>query len=117
MKKAAFLITLILLFSFVTCSCLSGTLDKKSSFSKYLQETEDDIRKEEWVHAAESLQKSQKAWKGIKPLLQLDIDHDYVNDIETDFVKLEVYLEGKEKNEALVTILVIRRNWDNIGEM
>lgn len=117
MKRTGLLLSYILLFSLITSSCFSDTLDKRSGLSKFLQETENGIRREDWILAADSLKKSQKAWKNIKPVLQLNIDHDYVNYIETDFVKLDVYLEGKEKNEALATILVIRRNWDNIGEM
>lgn len=117
MKKKALLLILITLFSLITCSCLRETLDKRSGFSHNLKTTEDNIRQEDWIHAAESLKKSQNTWKGIKPFLQLDIDHDYVNEIENNFVKLGAYIECQERVESLATILLIQKNWESIGEM
>ncbi|PKM88096.1 MAG: hypothetical protein CVU87_08250 [Firmicutes bacterium HGW-Firmicutes-12] len=117
MKKIAFVLVLVMLFSLVLSSCLRGTLDKRSGLSQSLKATEDNIRQGNWEQAADNLKISKEAWKGLKPFLQLDIDHDYVNIIEDNFVILSVYIECQEKLESLAAILLLRKNWDNIGEM
>lgn len=118
MKNSRFFF-LVLVCALVLCSCalFRETLDKKSGFSKYLKETESSIRQEEWISANKSLQASQKAWKKLKPIMQIDIDHDYVNDIENSFVMLKAYIEIEEKAQSLATILLIQKNWESIGEM
>jgi hypothetical protein len=50
-------------------------------------------------------------------MLQIDIDHDYVNNIEESFVKLDGYIDAGEKGNSLATILVIQNEWDNIGSL
>jgi len=100
-----------------SCALFKETLDKKSGFSQYLKETETSIRQEEWIKANQSLQLSQKAWKKIKPIMQIDIDHDYVNDIENNFVILKAYIENQEEGQSLAIILLIQKNWESIGEM
>lgn len=99
------------------CALIKNPIDNKTNFSSYLKETEDYLRKEDWVKALESMEKSQKAWSKLKPILQIDIDHDYVNDIEDNFTILKGYIETKEKSASLATILLIQNNWKNIGEM
>jgi hypothetical protein len=49
--------------------------------------------------------------------MQIDIDHDYVNNIENNFVLLKAYIESQEKTHSLATILLIQEDWKNIGEM
>lgn len=120
MKSSKFLILLILILCttmFCSCALMRGPLDKKSGFSHYLTETEINIRQGEWRKASISLKASEKAWKQIKPILQIDIDHDYVNDIENNFVLLSAYIESQEEAHSMAIILVIQNDWKNIGEM
>ena len=72
---------------------------------------------EEWKNAKTSLENNIKTWKELKPLFQIDIDHDYINDIEENFTKLKGYIDTKEKADSLATILLIRDTWKNIGSL
>lgn len=118
MKKfVLFLLLLGCTITFSSCALFRQPLDKTSGFSNYLKETERHIRKDDWHGAAISLQKATKAWKRIKPYLQIDIDHDYVNDIEGDFIRLRGNIETKEKPNSLSLILLLQDNWRNIGSM
>jgi hypothetical protein len=100
-----------------SCAPLRKPLDRRSEFSKHLKATEDYIRKEDWTNAENSLKQAQKSWHKVKPILQLDIDHDYVNDIENNFDLLKAYVETKEKPDALAIIYLIQNNWSNIDAM
>ena len=102
-----------------TCSCalLRQPLDKMSGFSGYLRKTETAIRKGKWPEAAENLRKSTKAWYRVKPFLQIDIDHDYVHEIEADFIRLRANIETRNKPNSLVSIFLIQDNWRDIGSM
>lgn len=53
----------------------------------------------------------------MKPLLQIDIDHDYVNSIEEDFIKLGGFIDTEAKAYSLSTILLLEDIWDNIGSL
>lgn len=64
-----------------------------------------------------SLEQALETWSRIKPILQIDIDHDYVNEIEDKFTLLEGYLETQDKSNSLANILLLRKNWEKIGEM
>jgi len=109
---------IIVLFT-CTCSCALATkpIDNRTGFSNHLKLTEDNIRNEDWEKARVSLEDSKKIWKKVKPLLQVDIDHDYINAIEDDFTKLIGYIETKEKPDSLATILLIQETWENIGSL
>ena len=102
-----------------TCSCalLQKTMDRRTGFSDQLKLTENFIRNEEWNKAKSSLDDSKKTWKKLKPLLQIDIDHDYVNSIEEDFVKLDGFIDTKAKAYSLSTILLVEDTWNNIGSL
>lgn len=119
MKKAIFFFTMICTLFLLPCSCgvLRRPLDNQVGLSQYLRETESSIRREDWTNAMESIKKAQKAWEKIKPLMQIDIDHDYVNDIETRFVSLKGYIETKNSSEALANVLIIQETWKSIGDM
>ena len=119
MKKLGLLLLIILWCAVTVSSCafFRGQLDRMSGFSNYLEETERYIRNEQWQKAAVSLDKATKAWYRIKPYLQVDIDHDYVNDIEADFIRLRGNIETGEKPNSLALVLLIRNNWRNIGSM
>lgn len=100
-----------------SCALFRQPLDRMSGFSNYLQQVEEGIRNEDWTGAAANLKKANKAWRQVKPFLQIDIDHDYVNDIEADFIRLRGNLETREKVNSLGFILLIQKNWKNIGSM
>lgn len=119
MKKFVLFLLILLGCTITVCSCalFRQPLDKTSGFSNYLKETERHIRKDEWNKAAVSLEKATKAWKQIKPYLQIDIDHDYVNDIEGDFLRLRGNIETNEKPNSLSLILLLQDYWRNIGSM
>lgn len=119
MKKKILYIILIAGILTNTCSCalLQKPLDKRTGFSNHLKQTEDYIRSEDWEKAKTSLENSEKTWRKLKPLLQVDIDHDYINNIEEDFVKLYGYIDTKEKADSLATILLVQDTWDNIGSL
>jgi hypothetical protein len=115
-------ILFIILITYIlanTCSCalLQKSIDKRSGFSNQLKQTENHIRTEDWEKAKASLEASKKTWRKLKPFLQVDIDHDYVNNMEEDFVKLDGYIATKEKADSLVTILLLQDTWDHIGSL
>lgn len=119
MQKYLLFLTLLLSCTIAICSCalFRQPLDKMSGFSNYLKETEGHIRKDEWNQAAISLRKAMKAWEQVKPYLQIDIDHDYVNDIEADFIRLGGNIETGEKPNSLALIQLLQDNWRKIGSM
>jgi hypothetical protein len=54
-------------------------------------------------------------WRDLKPSLQIDVDHDYVEMIEMMFVRLEVYISTHDRSEALASLRLILNTWENIG--
>lgn len=119
MIKKIFYIILIAGVLITTCSCalLQKPIDNRTGFSKNLNQLEDYIRNEDWEKAKGSLVESKRIWKKIKPLMQIDIDHDYVNNIEENFIKLDGYVETNEKPDSLATILLVEDIWKNIGTL
>lgn len=118
MKKILYiLLTIGILTNICSCGLLQKPIDSRTGFSNHLEQTENSIRGEDWEKAKVSLEESKKAWKKVKPLFQIDIDHDYVNNIEEDFVKLDGYIDTKEKANSLATILLVKNTWENIGSL
>ena len=119
MRRTDLLTILIIVLVIQLCSCapLRRPIDSRFGFSAGLKATETNIRNEDWDSALSSLDDSLASWKRIKPYLQLDIDHDYINDIEACFVLLKGYLESGEKSHSLALILLIQDIWQNIGSM
>ncbi len=117
-KKVVYLLLVsVFLINFSACSLMQKPIDKRTGFFDYLKQTESNIRNEEWDKARDNLENSEKAWKKVKPLFQIDIDHDYVNSLEENLIKLEGYIETKEKGESLATILLVKDTWENIGSL
>lgn len=106
--------TLVLLSS---CTPLTKHLDRRMGFSDHLAQTKDSIREEEWPQAASALKDAKTDWEKIKPIMQVDIDHDYIKEIEDDFTLLGGYLETRDKSNALSTILLIEDTWENIDSL
>ncbi|TCL67342.1 uncharacterized protein DUF4363 [Hydrogenispora ethanolica] len=119
MKKHILFSLILITCTVMVCSCalLRQPLDGMSGFSRHLKETENHIRKEEWKEAAINLRKATQSWYRIKPFLQVDIDHDYVNNIEADFIRLRSNIETTQKADSLTAILLIQDNWKHIGSM
>lgn len=111
------LLSLGVTFFMTSCAWFQKPLDKMSGFSGYLNDIEEHIRNERWHEAATDLRKATKAWYKVKPFLQVDIDHDYVNTIEADFIRLRSAIETKEKPDGLSSVLLIEANWKNIDQM
>lgn len=111
------LLIAIVLTNICSCALLQKQIDNRTGFSNYLKETENSIRSEDWEKAKSGLEESRKKWSEIKPLIQIDIDHDYVNSIEEDFIKLDGYIDSKEKADSLATILLVENTWGNIGSL
>jgi len=107
-------VTLVILCS---CTLLTKPLDRRTGFSQHLTQVEHSIRNENWTQAKTSLEESKKAWKKLKPLMQIDIDHDYIKDMDDGFIKLDGYLDTKDKSNSLVSLLLIKDTWENIDSL
>lgn len=117
-KKILYIVlTVGILTSTCSCALLQEPIDNRTGFSSHLKQTENNIRSENWEKAKAALEESKKDWKKIKPILQVDIDHDYVNSMEEDFIKLDAYIYTKEKANSLATILLLQDTWGNIGTL
>lgn len=97
------------------CSLLTTSLDNRTGFSQHLGQVEHNIRSEDWDQAITNLDHAKKAWTKLKPPMQIDIDHDYIKDIEDGFAKLDGYLDTQDKSNSLVSILLIEDTWKNIN--
>lgn len=100
-----------------SCTILTKHLDSRTGFSNHLAQTEQSIRNEDWQQAKRSLEDSKKAWKKLKPIMQVDIDHDYIKDVEDNFTKLGGYLDTQDISDSLSTILLIEDTWENIDSI
>jgi len=100
-----------------SCALLTKTLDNSTGFSNHLNQLEINIRNEDWSNAKVSLETSKQTWKKLKPLIQIDIDHDYIKNIEDDFVELDAYLDTKDKSDSLASILLLQSTWQNIDSL
>lgn len=100
-----------------SCSFFRGVADRRSGFSRNLEATADAVREEDWSAAAASLGRTRRAWRQVKPLVQVDIDHDYINQIQDQLAVLQASVETREKSDALAGILLIKEIWDDLGSL
>lgn len=119
MKRFHVLVMLIIAVIAVLCSCtfMVGPLDRKAGFSARLEQLEDNIRNERWIQAEVELKHVNETWRKIKPWIQIDIDHDYVHELEENLAKLEGYIDTEEKAESLGTILMLNETWEDITSL
>lgn len=114
-KKIAIFIIIYILLYLCSCTLLQKPIDRKTGFSDLLMQIEYSIRNEDWAQAKANLKNSAHVWKKIKPWFQIDIDHDYVKDIENSIAMLYGYLDTEDKSESLATIFYIIDIWENIN--
>lgn len=115
MKKHILFAMSILLLMSSGCTMFKGALDKRTGFSTELVAVKDFICEEDWEKAGESMTLCMQKWNRVKPWMQLELDHDVINEMETRLVELSAYLETEEKPAALADIYVIINYWDNAG--
>ncbi len=117
-RRLLFLVLIgIVLLALTSCSIFHGVLDNRTGFSDKLEKTEVYIRNSKWEEASLSLVDSKKTWDKLKPLLQIDIDHDYINQLEECLVQLEGYIDTCSQGDSLSTILMIEDTWKHIGTL
>jgi hypothetical protein len=115
------LITAMLLISTLiplsACTLLTKPLDNRTGFSKNLEQVETHIRNGDWQQAKISLKASKNSWRDLKPFIQVDVDHDYVKDMEDGFTKLDGYIDTRDQSNSLVSVLLIESTWENIESL
>ena len=120
-KRLIRCIVFLLMLSFIClqCSCtfLKKTIYNKIGFSENLEHLENSINNNNWNDAEVKLKASMNSWTKIKPLLQIDIDHDYVNDIEKYFIRLTAYIKTQSKPDSLACVMLIKGLWEDIGKL
>lgn len=115
-KKTAFLLIILILIILISrCTLLKKPVDNKTGFSQSLVMLEKAISEENYDIADGILIDSMGRWKKVKPFMQVEIDHDVVNEIESELVALTAYLEAKDKSSALASIRVVINMWTDIG--
>lgn len=119
MVKKSDVFTLLVAVLAALCSCTLAVkpLDRSSHFSERLLQLESSIRSENWEQAGESLEAAKKAWKSLKPWLQIDIDHDYVHEIEENLAKIEAFIDTEEKPDALANLLMLKETWEDMESL
>jgi len=115
LKKLLFMLSLFFIISSSGCSLFKSIADKKTGFSEEMTFLEKYIDAEKWDDAADALSRCTKKWKKIKPWMQLEIDHDVVNEIDKRFTEVTAYMETKEKPMSLAGVRVIINIWSDIG--
>lgn len=116
MKRANVLLTVLLVLVLMTgCTVFKGILDRKYGFAQELEDVNKYIMEDSWDKAGESLADCNRMWRKIKPWMQLEIDHDIINEIEEKLTELTAYLETMEKPAALAGIRFIINSWEDIG--
>jgi len=115
MKKTLLLIVALILMITTGCTVFKRTLDKKLGFTQELETVDRYIGEESWDKAGESMTNCTTKWYKIKPWMQLELDHDVINEIESRLTELSAYLETEDKSSALAGIRVIINYWKDIG--
>lgn len=103
----------------ILCSCtlMVGIIDGNAGFSEQLAHLENAVRDESWEEADKALEMVNVSWKKIKPWIQIDIDHDYVHELEENLARLEGYIASEERPDALATMLMIKETWEDMESL
>lgn len=115
MKRAVLSVIPLLLFVISGCTLFKGPADKRTGFSESLSALEKAIAEENYDIAMESLRITAEKWEKVKPFMQIEVDHDIVNDIETELTALSAYIETENKSQSLASIRIIINMWSDIG--
>lgn len=115
MKKQILILMLLLTLLMTGCTLFKKPLDKRTGFSAELDALDGLIAAESWEEAGESLTLCMEKWHKVKPWMQLELDHDVINEIEEKLNELSAYLETEEKPDALANIRAVRNIWGDIG--
>lgn len=116
-KFVLFILIVTALITICSCTLLVKPLGENKHFSEQLSQLESDIRNENWEQADKNLEGAKKAWKSLRPWLQVDIDHDYIHDLEESLAKLEAYIDTEEQADALANLLLIQETWEDIESL
>jgi len=114
-KKAVSAMMALIMILTSGCTLFKNPVDKRTGFSESLSAVEEAVTGENYDDAAEKLAVSMKKWERIKPFMQIEVDHDIVNDIESEFTALSAYIETRNKSLALASIRIIINMWSEIG--
>lgn len=115
MKKRGLMLIVLLLLITTGCTLFKKPLDKRTGFSTELNSLEGFIAGESWENAEESLVLCLEKWHKVKPWLQLELDHDVVNEIESKLIELTAFVETREKPSALANTRTVQDLWEDAG--
>jgi hypothetical protein len=115
MKKHILIAIALLLLLTTGCTLFKKPLDKKTGFSSELDSLEGLITTDSWEEAGDSLLLCLEKWKKVKPWMQLELDHDVINEIEIRLTELTAYMETEEKPAALSNVRAVKNIWEDIG--
>ncbi|NLN66303.1 MAG: DUF4363 family protein [Clostridiaceae bacterium] len=115
MKKSKLCFIAIILLTFSCCTLFRNPLDKRTGFSEELADLEGYICDENWEESGKSVLLSMEKWEKVKPWIQMEIDHDVINDLEVKLTELSAFIETRDKSASLANIRVIINMWANIG--
>jgi len=115
LKKQLYILLLLLIVVLPGCSLFKNAADRKTGFSKELTCLEEYIAAEQWDSAAGAVDRCMEKWDKIRPWMQIEIDHDVIDEIDMKFTELTAYLETREKSMSLAATRVIVNIWADIG--
>lgn len=116
-RSALFVLIITVLTAICSCTLLVKPIDNNMHFSEKLEKLEGTIQNEDWKQAGYDLEETKKVWKKLKPMLQIDIDHDYVHEMEENLAELEAYIKTEEKPDALANLLLLKETWEDIESL
>ena len=73
-------------------------------FSESLSDLEKAIIEENFDKANEKFTISMEIWEKVKPFMQIEVDHDIVNDIESEFAALSAYIYSSHAFDRLTDL-------------
>lgn len=115
MKKQGLLLISLLLLLLSGCTLFKKPLDRRTGFSTELIALDGFIAAENWGDAEASLTLCLEKWEKVKPWMQLELDHDVINEIEIRLIELSAYLETEEKPTALSNVRAVQNLWEDAG--
>jgi len=117
MKNIA--ISLVIFVIMIICIIFSiNYLNKESdAFRRLNDEIEQYITEDDWDKAYKSSIEYTEKWKDFSKKLKLFVDHQEIDNIETELWKLPQYIKEQSKEEALASVHVLKFLIDHISEL